>query len=358
MKMRWRNVLMIIFGILLVLGLGGCFVLSHPAFGELPSGARQKRIESSPNYRDGAFQNLEPTEIMTGDRSAFRQLASFLFARPKETTPQEPVEAIRTDLKSFDRSTDRLVWFGHSSYLLFIGGKTVLVDPVLTCEFPASWMMTPFAGSDLYTPADLPEIDILVLTHDHWDHLDYGTLRDIRTRVKQVVCPLGVGAHLEKWGYAESAITELDWNAQTVTDGFTFTCLPQRHFSGRHFIRFKSLWSSFMLEANGKTVFIGGDGGQGQHFAQIAARFPEIDLALLENGQYDASWAQIHTLPSELPEVIRTLRPKKVIPIHNGKYSISNHPWDEPQRLIREANEKDPTLAVEIPVIGKPITID
>ncbi len=342
--------------ILAAVALAAGIILQHPAFGAMPSGDRKARILASKNYRDDAFQNLEHTPTMTSQKSTIAQLWDFLFNRPKDTTPKEPVEAVRTDLRKLSRDVDQIVWFGHSSYLLIIAGHTVLVDPVLTSEFPANLMMTPFKGADLYTPDDLPDIDLLVITHDHWDHLDYGTLRRISPRVGRVVAPLGVGAHLEKWGYG-TRLSELDWGESATADGIRLTCLPARHFSGRLLRRAQSLWGSFMLEAGGRTIFIGGDSGFGKHFATIAERFPSIDVALLEDGQYDEGWAHIHTLPRELPTIIRTLGARLTIPVHNGKFALANHAWDEPTRLLREAASADTTLRIEFPIIGKPIPL-
>ncbi len=344
-------------GIIVAVAVVAIVVLQHPAFGALPSGERLERVKQSPNYRDGAFQNLEETATITSDKSIFTQLWDFVFNKPKNTTPSEAVKTEKTDLSKLDLSQDQMVWFGHSSYLLVVGGKKILVDPVLTNEFPASFMMKPFKGSDLYTPADIPAVDIMIITHDHWDHLDYGTLKAIRDRVGKVVTPLGVGAHLEKWGYGDR-LTEMDWNDSTIVDGVKFTCLPARHFSGRLLKRAQSLWASFMVQVGGKTIFVEGDSGYGKHFATIAQQFPSIDLALVEDGQYDEGWAHIHTLPRELPSVIKTLGARKAVPVHNGKFALANHEWDEPQRLIADAAHRDTTLHVTLPTIGHPIAIE
>ncbi len=346
----------IVLGIIAVLAAIAIAVLQHPAFGALPRGERMERIAQSPNYRDGAFQNLEETPATTSDENLFAQLWNFVFNRPKNTTPSQALPAVKTNLSRLDPARDQVVWLGHSSYLLVIDGKKILVDPVLTNEFPASWMMTPFKGTDIYTPEDVPAVDVLVITHDHWDHLDYPTLKQIRDRVAHVVAPLGVGAHLEKWGYGDR-LTEMDWTDSANIAGVKFTCLPARHFSGRLLKRGQSLWASFMVQAGGKTVFVGGDSGQGKHFAEIARQFPQIDLAMVENGQYDKGWSKIHTMPDELPAVIKTINARKTIPVHNGKFALANHAWDEPSRLVGQAAAADTSLRVTLPVIGEIVGI-
>ncbi|MGC4098400.1 MAG: MBL fold metallo-hydrolase [Nitrospira sp.] len=155
-----------------------------------------------------------------------------------------------------------------------------------------------FAGSDVYTVDDMPPIDVLVLTHDHYDHLDYQTVVKLNAKVKQVVTSLGVGEHLEHWGIAPEKITELDWwETATLPESITITAAPARHFSGRGITRAKTLWSSFILTIHGYQIYIGGDSGYGKHFKEIGERYIKFDLALLESGQYGVGWPNIHMQP-------------------------------------------------------------
>lgn len=340
-----------IFGMLV---LSVILVLEHPAFGRLPRGERQKRIEHSPNYKDGLFVNKELTPFMTSSKNRWRIMWDNLTEKkPENLTPSAGMQAVKTDLKQLDLSKDAIVWFGHSSYLLVNGGRKVLVDPVLTTGFPASLMMKPFKGTDVYSPKDIPDVDYLVITHDHYDHLDYGTVKAICGRVGKVICPLGVGEHFEYWGYPMEKIVEMDWNEVYATDdGFKVTCLPARHFSGRFFRQKPTLWASFMIEGH-SIVYVGGDSGYGTHFAEIGKRYPQIDLAVLENGQYNEDWRYIHTLPAQLPKVIHDLHAAVALPVHNGKFALSRHAWDEPVRKIKEAAAKDSSLHIVHAVIGK-----
>lgn len=154
----------------------------------------------------------------------------------------------------------------------------------------------------------MPDIDYLIITHDHWDHLDRGTVTALRPRIRTVVCPLGVGEHFEYWGFPKERIVELDWHEQAaLDDGFTIRCLPARHFSGRGLNSNQTLWGSFLLQSPSRKIYIGGDGGYGKHFAQIGREFPDIDLAILENGQYNEAWRYIHTLPGQLAQAAKDL---------------------------------------------------
>jgi len=341
------KVLLIILGIILLLAGIALAVLSHPAFG-LWRHVSKEPIQASPNYRDGMFQNQEPTPQFTGDTASTRgTLWRFLTNRDTLRVPQHPIPAVKIGLKNLPTDSDWLVWFGHSSYLFCLNGKRYLVDPVLKPEWPATLMMKPFAGTDIYRPEDMPDIDVLIITHEHWDHMEYATLRDIRDRVKQVICPLGIADYLRYWGYADEIITEMDWYESA--EGIT--CLPSRHFSNRLLgKRNQTLWASFMVEAGGRKVYIGGDGGYDKRFAQIHERFGSVDLALLENGQYNANWKYIHTTPEDLEKVIMDLQAKQVFTVHHDKYSLAMHPWYEPDSVAHKIATKHNIKLLDAPI--------
>lgn len=201
----------ILFSILLGVALITVIVLQHPAFGRAPRGERLARIERSPHYRNGRFHNLRNAPTMTGSKSFVQRLRDFLFDRPARLKPTNPLPIVHTALDSLAHNNDNaLVWLGHSSVFLRTDGLTFLVDPVLKAASPFSWMFVPFKGADGYQIEDLPPVDVLIITHDHYDHLDYRTVKSIRRSVGRVVCPLGVGEHLERWGYPADRITELD----------------------------------------------------------------------------------------------------------------------------------------------------
>lgn len=358
MKRKIRNMLTGLSIVLLLIAATVALVLQHPAFGRLPQGERLRRIELSPNYRDGAFQNLHPTPRIVSRKGFVATMWEFLFRKNSRVEPSVPLPTVKTDLKKLPPEADALVWFGHSSYLLQVGGMRLLVDPVLTSRWPMSWMFRPFRGTDIYTPDDMPAVDVLVLTHDHWDHLDYHTLRALKDRIGKVVCGLGVGAHLERWGFDPARIVELDWNEQaSLGEGFVMYCLPARHFSGRGLKSNRTLWASFLLNAPGRRIYLGGDSGYDTHFAQIGSRFAPIDLAVLENGQYNTDWRYIHTLPEQLVQVIGDLHPARVMTVHNSKYALSRHPWDEPLEAIYLAARRD-SLPLLTPRIGEVVWLD
>jgi len=350
--MRMRIILIIVGVILLLAGIGVA-IFSHPAFG-LWRHVSKERIQASLNYRDGMFQNQEPTPQFTGDSASTRgTLWRFLTNKDTLRVPTEPIPAVKTDLKNLPTDSDWLVWFGHSSYLFCLNGKRYLVDPVLKPEWPSSMLLKAFAGTDIYRPEDLPDIDVLIVTHEHWDHMDYATLRDIRDRVKHVICPLGIADYLRYWGYKDEIITEMDWYDQSSISNlqFSIAALPSRHFSNRLLgKRNQTLWASFMVEAGGRKVYIGGDGGYDKRFVEIHERFGSVDLALLENGQYNANWKYIHTTPADLEKVILDLQAKQVFTVHHDKFALSVHPWSEPDSVAHDLAARHNLNLLDAPI--------
>lgn len=203
----------------------------------------------------------------------------------------------------------------------------------------------------------MPDIDYLVISHDHWDHLDYHTVKQLKGRIGKVVCPLGVGEHFEHWGFDKSRIIELDWKeSATLSQQFIIHCLPSRHFSGRGLTPNQTLWASFLLETPDRKIFIGGDGGYGSHLKQIGEQFPDIDLAILENGQYNEDWKYIHTMPSLLEQTIKDLGVHRDLTVHHSKYALARHRWDEPLKNARNLSRND-SLTILMPVIGEVVNL-
>lgn len=326
--------------------------------GKLPSGQQKERIMRSANYRNGAFQNLSPTPMKQEGVSYWKMMREFFRDHP-ETAPTRMLPSVKMDLKKLGSAVPVIVWFGHSSYLLRIEEKNFLVDPVFSGNAaPLSFMVKAFPGSNEYKVTDLPFIDHLVLTHDHYDHLDYRTIMELRGRIGRIYCSLGVGSHLVYWGVDPSVITEMDWWEQVSPDaGFILTAAPARHFSGRGVRRGQSLWSSFILQTKNHSLYLGGDSGYDTHFRTIGDQFGPFDLAILEAGQYNTMWPLIHMMPEETVQAALDLRAKALLPVHWGKFRLSTHPWNEPvKRLIRRA--LDCQVQVATPRIGEPLPVN
>lgn len=343
-----------ILAIIVLLALSVILFINQPSFGRTPRGARLERVQQSPNYRNGSFQNQHETVMMTSDKGRLAGIWEFLFRKIDGLRPEEPLHVIKTDLHQIAPDAEVLVWFGHSSYLIQTSGKRILVDPVFCMASPVSFVNKPFAGTDVYKPEDMPDvIDYLVISHDHWDHLDYQTIKKLKNRIKTVICPLGVGEHFEYWGFDKEQIVELDWHEDAnLESGFMIHCLPARHFSGRGLNANQSLWASFLLETPLRRIYIGGDSGYDTHFAEIGERFPNIDLAILENGQYNEEWKYIHLMPQYMAQAAKDLKAKRILTVHHSKYALAKHRWDEPLKNEEDMRKKD-SLDVIIPVIGE-----
>ncbi|MFB6319128.1 MBL fold metallo-hydrolase [Saccharicrinis sp. FJH54] len=334
-------------------------ILNQARFGQSPKGERLERIKQSEHYEDGEFKNLSETPTFTSDKSRFQVMKDFMFRKKIRVTPDDSLPVIKTDINALDPKDDALVWFGHSSYFIRLNGKTFLVDPVFSpYAAPFSFINKAFKGTTVFHAGDLPAIDYLIITHDHWDHLDYQTVLDLKQNIKHIVTGLGVGQHFEHWGFDPEVITELDWyEAMNLDAGWQLTATPARHFSGRGLKRNKTLWASFVLKAPDFKLFIGGDGGYDTHFSDIGSKYGPFDLAVMEQGQYDQNWNLIHLLPEQLFKAAGQLQAQRILPVHNSKFALANHPWDEPLNKITE-NQSGSDIPVLTPKIGEVVFLN
>ena len=351
--------MLITLSILVLLIIAVFAFLKQPKFGRLPSGQRLEKITRAANYKNGQFKNLSDTPMLSEGVGFFTVLKQFLFDKKKRVKPLDIIPSMKTDLLNLDPAKDILVWFGHSSYFMQVDGKKILVDPVFSgAASLVSFNIKAFKGTDIYTTDDMPEIDYLFITHDHWDHLDYETVLKLKPKIKKIICALGVGQHLEFWGFDKNIINELDWNEEiNLGESFVVNTMPAQHFSGRGFVRNKTIWVSFILKTPTMTIFIGGDSGYDTHFAEIGKAFGPFDLVILENGQYNKNWKYIHMQPSETLQAAKDLNAKRLFPVHNSKFPLATHPWDEPLKRITELN-KEVNLNLATPMIGEEINLE
>ena len=331
--------------------------INLPKFGHLPDKISMQKIVKSPNYKNGRFQNLHNTPVMTGEGNFVATMSDFYFGNHPDTKPNKPIPTIKTELKSLAENQDVLVWFGHSSYYIQLGGKKYLIDPVFSNNAsPIPYNVVPFKGTNVYSADDMPEVDYMVITHDHYDHLDYETIKKIAPKIGHFITGLGVGSHLRYWGVENEKISELDWGENLALDGAEIMCLPARHFSGRSLWRSRSLWASFMLSTPNYKVYIGGDSGYDVYYAQIGEKFGGVDLAILEAGQYDKNWKYIHEQPDEIVQAARDLKAERVLPVHNSKFSICNHAWYDPLDKVAKLSEGE-DYHLMTPQIGEVVNL-
>lgn len=325
--------------------------------GKRPSGNRMRQLNDSPNFKDGIFLNIEQTSVNPHNVSMIKILSDFR-NRPKSVVPPLELPSIKSDLINLDSEKPSIVWFGHSSYLIKSGGLNILIDPVFSGNAsPVKFFGKAFKGADIYKAEDMPNIDLLIITHDHFDHLDYKTILKIHQRVKHIVTPLAVASHLEYWGVERNKITELDWwNGYHDDTGIEITATPARHFSGRSLKRATSLWASFVLRVHGYKIFIGGDSGYDKQFETIGNKFNGFDIAFLECGQYGKDWPQIHMTPEETVIAAKNLKADILFPVHWSKFVLSTHAWNDSINRLVVAAVKENQKYVS-PHIGEAYTL-
>ena len=281
----------------------------------------------------------------------------------EERVPKKKVGPFNTDrsIYQFLPATGlRITWIGHSSLLIEIDGERILTDPVWGDRASFS----SFMGPKRFFPAplpldDLPALDAIILSHDHYDHLDYPTIKKLAHTDTPIYCSLGVGSIIEKWGINKSRITEMDWtDSVTIGNDCTITAMPARHFSGRGLTnRNHTLWSSFVIKGNKHNIFFGADSGWFPGFNDIGAAYGPFDLTMLEIGAYGKGWPDIHMGPEKATEAHLALRGKVMMPIHWGTFNLALHAWREPVQLLLDlAGQKDITLFLPVP--GQPTEVN
>ncbi|RYY63096.1 MAG: MBL fold metallo-hydrolase [Chitinophagaceae bacterium] len=312
-----------------------------------------RTIPQSDHYHRERFVNLSNTPMMAKGVSMLKVMRAMM-RRPKLSRPQHPLPFVRTDLRNPPAGKPTVTWFGHSSYLIQFRGYNILVDPVFSgYASPVAGFVKAFEGSNEYQPSDFPPIDLMVITHNHYDHLDKGTIRKFSSTTKRFLTGLGVGRDLAAAGVDPSLIEESDWwEEYSPAEGIRLQCTPARHFSGRGLVRGGSLWSSFALNFYGHNIFIGGDSGYDTFFTTIGERCGPFELAILECGQYDQFWPDIHMMPEQTALAATQLRAAALLPVHWGKFTLANHVWDEPVKRVLVA-AAGLQLPVVTPMIGE-----
>ncbi|PWN72020.1 MBL fold metallo-hydrolase [Chryseobacterium phosphatilyticum] len=345
---------------LVVLTVTFFMVINMKVFGATPKGKRLNRIRQSKLYRDKKFQNISHTpSIAEGYKMSKVTYDFFLGKKDPLLKPLKAIPSMHTHLKSIDKNTDVFIWLGHSSYYLQTDGVSFLIDPVLSSYgSPFKYFNKAFEGSDIFKPEDLPDLDYLIITHDHFDHLDYPTVKSIKNRTGKVIVPLGVGAHFERWGYSEDQLIEEEWGANIeLKNQINITFTPARHFSGRRLKQNDTLWTSYVLETPTKKMFLGGDSGYDSHFKMIGDEYGPFDYAILENGQYGEAWRYIHTLPEDVIQASVDLKAKTVLPVHSSKFALALHPWNEPLQKVTSLGKKR-GLHILTPMIGQVVNLN
>ena len=336
------------------------FINLSPQFGGLASKQQQELFSKSKHYKDGKFLNNGGIKIEMSLKDSFKAMW-ILFKSNSKAEPNKNIAVQKVDSISIANynSKTRFIWFGHSTFLLQTKGKNLLIDPMFG-DVPAP---NPLLGNKRFSnelPIEiekLPSIDAVLITHDHYDHLDYESIQKLKDKVKLFFTPLGIGIHLLKWGVEKERIIELDWWQEIKFDDLTIRCTPAQHFSGRGISdREKTLWCSWIIQSDDENLFFSGDSGYASHFKEIGEQYGPFDFAFMECGQYNNLWPLVHMLPEETAQAGLDIKAKKMMPIHWGAFKLASHSWTEPvERISKKAKELNVDLV--IPKIGEIIEI-
>ncbi|MGO4694583.1 MBL fold metallo-hydrolase [Paenibacillus sp. 2TAB26] len=331
----------------------------YPAFGAAQSKERRQQLSRSNQYGRKKFINAIPTAMDTTTSEKLKLLVQFMKGNKMTRPSKALVVESMSEGYGAGQHQPKLTWFGHSAALLAIDGKTLLLDPMFG-KAPSPF---PFIGGKRFSDKlpfemeQLPMIDAVLISHDHYDHLDYGSIVKLKDKVRRFIVPLGVAPHLVRWGVDPSLIEEHDWWDEFSYEGIQLACTPARHFSGRSLTdRDATLWCSWVIHGREARIFFSGDSGYGPHFKEIGDKYGPFDLTLMECGQYDERWAAIHMMPEETVQAHLDVRGKIMIPIHWGAFTLAMHDWTDPvERAVKAAKEMKTRIST--PKIGETVLL-
>lgn len=336
-------------------------IIANPVFGGRLTDQWIKQYSNSKQWNKNLFEYHVPTDLSIPFWK-FPGIIVKQFTNLASRRPSRNIEVLKPEWKASNNpsSPARLVWFGHSSFLMEISGKTILIDPMFgNVPAPHPRLGNPRFNKEMpIDPDHLPVIDILLMSHDHYDHLDYGSIQKIKHKVKRFVIPVGMKRHFLRWGIPDQQLTEMDWWEAREVEDLKLVCTPARHFSGRVLgDRCKSLWCGWVIQNKGENIFYSGDSGYGPHFKSIGEQYGPFDFAMLECGQYYKDWPLIHMLPEEAVQAAIDVKAKVAMPIHWGAFTLAFHSWTEPvKRFLTKARELN--VPVCTPQIGEIIVLN
>lgn len=337
-KLKWKifiAVFSVVLIVLILLLIIFYFIITR-SLGKLPNESETSRWITLPNYKNGKFINQEPVRLNRKKVASSSGFYRFLFK--SENAPQQELPIIKRNHNSFavKPAEFSVTWFGHSSLIFELAGKRFLTDPVFGNAAPLPGIVRRFAPPPM-PRHELPKLDFILISHDHYDHLEYATIRALRNSTITFVTSLGVGARLRSWGISADRIFELNWHDSVTVAGIKITAMPGRHFSGRFLNdRDQTLWAAYIFEANGKKIFFGGDSGYGKHFKEIGDTYGPFDLTCLEIDAWNERWPDNHMFPHQTIQAHLDLRGRLLLPIHWGVFDLAMHPWDESIGKITE----------------------
>jgi L-ascorbate metabolism protein UlaG (beta-lactamase superfamily) len=348
-------ILIILFSLLILISIVGLYMKFAPQFGSNPDPERLDALAKMTVYKNKRFYNLSETPVVLPN-----SLLKIIKLQIGKNPGRIPVDRIPSVKPVFnDSAIMSVIWLGHSTVLVKTNNTIILTDPVFSKRASPATFAGPeaFLFTEPITPENIPFPDIIILSHDHFDHLDYKSITRYYKNVKTFLVPLGVRDHLVRWGISPDKIIEFDWWQSITTNGsLKITATPARHFSGRRNQNNSTLWCSWVIQDNPHKIYFCGDSGYGSHFREIGEKFGPFDLTLMECGAYGKYWPYIHMLPEQTVQAQIDLKGKFLLPIHWAKFNLSLHHWKEPiERLVQNANDLD--INTITPLIGEAVQV-
>lgn len=349
--------------VLVALSFGYFWIQIRPRLGAKPSGNLLKQISTSSNYDPSTmkFVNAQEDLVIAAKNSLnnWKFTKEFLFPT-NQVTPKTTFPEVKPDIPSFleIKKGFHFIWLGHSSFLLNLEGRIILVDPVFSnSAAPLDFMVQRFQPPVIELK-ELSNIDAILISHDHYDHLDSRTIQHFKGKPIHFFVPLGVSAHLISWGIMESRITELDWWESIKWKDIELTCTPAQHLSGRISpYENKTLWASWVIKSEEFNVYYSGDSGYGPHFKEIGEKLGPFDISFIENGQYDDQWRPVHAHPEDTAQAYFDLKSSLLVPVHWGMFNMALHNWYDPvEDLEKHSNDRGINLLT--PMIGQVVNIN
>ena len=346
------KILLIIVIITVIIMIGALLFLTlYPGVGKTPDKQMQREFaEKTDKFYDGQFHNENDFRLNTGDTDPHSKRNI-----PENILPAEKLE----NIERAEKGQMKFAWLGHSSSFVQMGDKNILIDPVLTeYSSPVSFIGAKRFSEIALSCANVPEIDVLFISHDHYDHLDYQTIREIDSKVHNYILPLGIDSYFLGWGVDKDKLHTLDWWEEIELDDITYTLTPSQHYTGRNPLKQNvTLWGGLYIKDRSHSLYYTGDGGYYDVFQRVYTQLGEADLMLVEDGQYDNGWSECHMMPEQSVQAVKDVHAKWAIPVHWGTFSLCNHAWDDPAiRITLEAERQGVNIAT--PRIGQLIDYD
>lgn len=338
------------------------FVNFYPSFGGDVNKERQATYSNSAQFKDGVFHNKVKVFKDENFGKMLKMAYMFFTTKVENGRPKSDIKVQKLDSAQVSNynNTARLIWYGHSAFLLQIDNKNILLDPMFgKVAAPLEILGENRFNRELPLEIEkLPQIDAIIFSHDHYDHLDYESVMKLKAKTNHFFVPLGVGVHLEAWDIPKEKITELDWWQETDYKDLKLVCTPSQHFSGRKMDnRMSTLWSSWIIQSKNENIYFSGDSGYATHFKEIGEKYGPFDIALMECGQYNKMWSDIHMMPEESAQAAIDVKAKKMMPIHWAGFKLALHSWTDPiERVSKKAQELK--LPLVTPQIGEEFKVN